>query len=228
MALSTPSTITVSTRRGPISFTTQLEWHEAIAELRTIVALNPNNDFASSLLSREDKDQYMSDSQVSWVYKLAQDALDERNMDGKLKALSDASVDASDLLGTLVEANVKGIKKPILRFQMANGAQVRIKYMTRGGNAGGAWVTVNDELRGKIDDQGVFVTYNCRYQDQQWVEEFSTFIEQISADVNGALTAYGKLTSQCGCCGLPLTNKESIERGIGPICLDKYGLLALA
>lgn len=32
---------------------------------------------------------------------------------------------------------------------------------------------------------------------------------------------YGKITGVCAMCGRKLTNEESIERGIGPICLEK-------
>jgi hypothetical protein len=35
--------------------------------------------------------------------------------------------------------------------------------------------------------------------------------------------AYGKRTGACSCCGRELTNGESIDRGIGPICAEKYG-----
>jgi len=229
MALSTASTITVFTRRGPVTFETRLEWEEAITELRTIVALNPGNDFAKSLLDREDNDRYMSDSQVSWVYKLAQDAITDREFSDRVVGNArDLTTDASNILGTLVEANVKGIKKPTLRLKMENGAEMRIKYMTKGGNSGGAWVTVNDELRGKICDQGEFTPYSCKYQRADWIANLVEFIEQVNSDPKNALISYGKLTSQCGCCGLPLTNAKSIELGIGPICLDKYGLLAFA
>lgn len=31
------------------------------------------------------------------------------------------------------------------------------------------------------------------------------------------------MTIPCGCCGLPLTNPESVARGIGPICAGKWG-----
>jgi len=226
MALSAPSTITVSTRRGPITFETRLEWEEAVTELRGIVALNPTNDFAKSLLEREDNDRYMSDSQVSWVYKLAQDAITDREFSDRVVGKAqDLTTDASNILGALTEANVKGIKRPVLRLMMHNGAKVRIKYMTQGNNAGGAWVTVEDELRGKISDQGEFTPYNCKYQPADWIADLVEFIEQVNSDPKSALISYGRVTSSCGCCGLPLTNAKSIELGIGPICLDKYGLL---
>ena len=35
--------------------------------------------------------------------------------------------------------------------------------------------------------------------------------------------AYGRRTGNCACCGRELTVKESIDRGIGPICFEKWG-----
>lgn len=34
---------------------------------------------------------------------------------------------------------------------------------------------------------------------------------------------YGKTTGTCGICHRTLTVKESVERGIGPVCLKKLG-----
>lgn len=34
---------------------------------------------------------------------------------------------------------------------------------------------------------------------------------------------YGRMTGACSCCNRELTNPESIERGIGPVCAKKYG-----
>lgn len=34
--------------------------------------------------------------------------------------------------------------------------------------------------------------------------------------------AYGVRTGVCGCCGRELTNPESIDRGIGPVCASKH------
>lgn len=45
----------------------------------------------------------------------------------------------------------------------------------------------------------------------------------VLADPYAAAVAYGKLTGNCSCCSRPLTNKLSVELGIGPICRDKYG-----
>lgn len=211
MPLVTPTTLSVSTRRGPVTFTTQLEWDEAITTLRTLAGRG--NEFAASLLEREDKNRYMSDAQINWVYKLAQDELDSAKMDEEVEKLS---IDASNILAALVEANVKGIKKPVLRLIAPDGTKIKVKYMTRGGNAGGAWITSNDELAGKINDQGEYTNMRgCKLDE---------FIAAVNSNVQGAIVEYGRITSSCGCCGLPLTNSVSIALGIGPICLEKYGL----
>jgi hypothetical protein len=48
----------------------------------------------------------------------------------------------------------------------------------------------------------------------------------IMAVANDPLTAairYGKVSGECSCCGRELTDPRSIERGIGPICAEKFG-----
>lgn len=217
----TTTRLTVNTRRGPIAFDTSLEWNEAV-ELCQEEARN-GNQFAYDLCMREAKGLYMSESQVCWVYKIAEDVLKLREP----KTTEVRTQDASEILGSLAEARAKGIKKPILRLQRTNGVEIQLKYMSVGKNAGGAWVTMNGDLIGKIDDGGVF-TFTGRPYTDQLIDEVFGIIESANSDLEGALRSYGKMTSRCGCCGLPLTNKKSIELGIGPICLDKFGLLSFA
>lgn len=217
----TTTTLSVNTRRGPITFETALEWPEAVALCRQDA--QNGNTFAADLVTREDKGLYMSESQVCWVYKMAEDVRRLREP----KTTEVRSTDASDILASLAEARAKGIKKPILRLQRANGTEIQLKYMSVGKNAGGAWVTMNGDLIGKIDDGGVF-TFTGRPYTDQLIDEVFGLIESAHEDLEGALRSYGKMTSKCGCCGLPLTNKKSIELGIGPICLDKFGLLSFA
>lgn len=45
----------------------------------------------------------------------------------------------------------------------------------------------------------------------------------VAQDPQGAAIAYGRLTGECACCGRTLENKESVERGIGPVCAEKFG-----
>lgn len=45
----------------------------------------------------------------------------------------------------------------------------------------------------------------------------------IAQDPKGASELYGRETKHCGVCSRKLTNDESRERGIGPVCASKMG-----
>lgn len=56
------------------------------------------------------------------------------------------------------------------------------------------------------------------------VKAFTTKYEVltlIAADLKGAMLLYGREIGSCGHCGRTLTNQESRERGIGPVCANK-------
>lgn len=198
-------TLTVNTRRGPITFTTELEYEEAHKIVCGLGA--QGNAFAASLVSK----RRLSPIQIDWVYKLAQDTLTQPKAE---KASSLAGVDVSNILAHLTQASVSGLKKPAIRL----GGGVKIKYMSRGTNAGGCWVTIGEDLAGKIDANGVFTT---RHAKGAWLTELMV---STNADVESALVSYGRETCSCSCCGLPLTNELSVALGIGPICREKFGL----
>jgi len=219
----TTTELSVSTRRGIVTFTSALEWNEAIALCQE--ESQKGNKFAFDLCMRETKGMFMSESQCSWVYKIAEDVRALREPSPAKSAIR--SIDASNILASVAQARAQGIKKPVLRLTDLVSNDIRVKYMSYGKNAGGAWVTRNDELVGKIDDCGEFTITNRSCSDKISAEMFD-FIEITNHDVKGALESYGKMASRCGCCGLPLTNKKSIELGIGPICLGKYGLLSFS
>lgn len=53
--------------------------------------------------------------------------------------------------------------------------------------------------------------------------ELQANLMNVCQDPLGAVVRYGRLTGRCGICSRKLDNKESIERGIGPICAEKFG-----
>lgn len=48
-------------------------------------------------------------------------------------------------------------------------------------------------------------------------------VAELVSDPKAALEAYGKETGVCAICNITLTNPESIARGIGPICAERWG-----
>jgi hypothetical protein len=53
-------------------------------------------------------------------------------------------------------------------------------------------------------------------------EEWRLAIDTIRDDPGTYATLFGLKVGVCGICGSPLTDPDSIARGIGPICAQKY------
>ena len=112
-------------------------------------------------------------------------------------------------------AHAAGLKRPKLRvddlrFSLAKETSV---------NAGYIYVKAGETYLGKISPRGEWSrSYDCS-------EIEHTRVQEIARDPFGALVEYGHRTGNCGICSRPLSDPESVERGIGPVCAAKYGWL---
>jgi len=84
-------------------------------------------------------------------------------------------------------------------------------------NAGALYVKADGEYAGKIVN-GTFLPVRAAPAD------IVPLLTEIAADPLGAATKYGRDTGTCSCCGRKLTDKKSVENGIGPVCATKWGL----
>lgn len=110
------------------------------------------------------------------------------------------------------KAKAAGIKRPKLRldtfvFSLAPDTGV---------NAGAIYVKEDETYLGKVVGGRLFATRDCP-------KEASDRIVAVSSDPASAAVAYGKRFGSCAVCARELTDASSIERGIGPICAEKYG-----
>ena len=48
-------------------------------------------------------------------------------------------------------------------------------------------------------------------------------IVAVAADPLNAAIAYGKKYGKCSVCARTLTDEDSINRGIGPVCAERFG-----
>lgn len=55
---------------------------------------------------------------------------------------------------------------------------------------------------------------------QTYVGQWPNLINRVLEDIPAAVIRYGKELGVCGVCGRTLTNDESREMGIGPVCLN--------
>lgn len=86
-------------------------------------------------------------------------------------------------------------------------------------NAGAVYVKSDArEYLGKVQNGRFVKSFDCS-------AEIAEKVWRVLADPLAEAIAYGKQTGNCAICGRFLENKESVDRGIGPICAAKYGFI---
>lgn len=113
------------------------------------------------------------------------------------------------------DSALQHLKRPKLRI-----ADIQFSLAPASGrNAGCIYVVraSDDTYLGKITPEDKFITSrDCTAADSETVA-------RVAADPAAAATAHGHAYGYCSCCGRELTNPESVARGIGPICADRWG-----
>lgn len=193
-----------------------IEWSEThAAEYQWMNKSAPTFGFAQSMLQALHKFGHLTEKQMSTVQRLtAQSAERDAKLSAEKaeRAAAAPTVDISTIETAFANAKSSGLKFPKLRlagfvFSPAGAASK---------NAGAIYVKTGDQYLGKIAEGRFFKVRECDDATEQQVL-------QVAADPKNAAVAFGMRTGICSCCGAELTNKESIERGIGPICAGRYG-----
>ena len=213
--------ITVSTTKGSTTFTTELEWDEALVLCSSV----KNSDFAQSLVSQfREARKPLSPKQISWVYKFAEDAK-ARSASNKVQASCNGTkVFVNNILSSMTQASANGLKKPQVRLVGPDKLKVKIVYMAVGTNTGGCWINISSSdmfgyiLGGQITLEGELRIFSRGVCDKQVLADYFTAIDN---NFEIAVKDYGYLMSSCSICGITLTDPKSIERGIGPICAGR-------
>jgi hypothetical protein len=131
---------------------------------------------------------------------------------GTGKPIADSVVSVARIEESFAAARASGIKSPKLRLDSFKFSRAP----DHGRNAGSIYVTQDDLYLGKVTEGRFAPTRDCD-------AETTARIIAAASDPDAAARAYGMRTGVCSCCGRELTNSESIELGIGPICRSKYG-----
>ncbi len=165
------------------------------------------SSFARSLIDYHEKKGHLTDRQlqaaISMMHKVkCREAAGKINL-AEIKALFDY-------------AKESGIKRPVLR---GNGLKLTLAS-ARSRNPGAIYVKdENGNYFGKITKEGKY------FPTTDAPEEILSELQKIAEDPLKYMKDYGKKTGECACCGRELTNPDSIELGIGPICAKRWGLL---
>jgi len=199
-----PQTFTVIARGEAITFSSTLSDPLVLETLQGL-----RSTFASDLARKFNK---LSPAQYAWAHKLAVDANTpavavDVNQNSQFEALFNA----------FEVAKSKGAKRLTLRFEGINVKPNR--------DLTALWVTSQTES--EQGNYGLQPKYLGKVTRKSIDSKFSDIVrETIMGAARSPLASaikYGKISGSCSCCGRALTVKESIERGIGPICADKFG-----
>ena len=188
-----------------LTFSLQSEEHKKIFHaLREIMSWN---SFAQSLVEQIINKGSLSEKQMfaasAMLMKIKQNKEDKQS--------NIVSIDLSNVKKIFDKAH-EAIKSP--KFRVDN--MVLSRAPDSGVNAGAIYVKVNGEYAGKVTG-GYWLP--CRAPEGTLEK-----LQEIAKDPLGSAVAYGKRTGNCSACGRDLTNHGSIEKGIGPICAERWGL----
>lgn len=149
--------------------------------------------------------------------KRAQEAADERDR----IANRDAAITRLRAAGMSVEPAELDEQTPVLAEYVRTGTLPELKRARYAIEVDGVWkfYQVDKPTEGRwagytfVKVQASDDTYPVRDREARAV-----ILEAIAANPEEALANYGRQIGSCGICGRTLTDPDSIERGIGPIC----------
>ena len=201
-------------RKADLRNRARKEWIEQNREVYDFMVANANwNEFCQNMLTALDSYGGLTERQLETVVKI-KIKCEQRKVE---RAKADAEkpvVDLIEIRKLFDNAQANGLKKPILRI-----GELKLSLAPmHGRNAGCIYVKDNGEYAGKLTQEGKW--YGIRGAREAIQGEL---IELASNPLEQAV-AYGRRTGSCSCCGRTLTKTESIEKGIGPICAEKWGL----
>lgn len=102
-----------------------------------------------------------------------------------------------------------------------DGKPVQLALATKGSRPGTVVVTdgrpfANNTFHGRIDRDG-------KFDSRTEVTGLVKLLAKLATKPLETVGEYGHLTGSCSLCGRPLTNKKSVDMGVGPVCLHRFG-----
>ncbi len=183
----------------------------------TWIAANTGRfDFATALSAAIAKYGHLTDNQLAAVERcIAKDATRAAEKAAREAGAPEVTVEPIEAaFAKLWET--KGKAKGIAHMRLRLGAFTFKPASGHSQNAGAIYVTEGEDYLGKIQGGKFKRTFAC-------TAETEAEVVKVCADPQKEAIAYGKRYGICAVCGRGLENAESIERGIGPICAEKFG-----
>jgi hypothetical protein len=196
-------------------------FYAANPEVGGWILANPGFEFAASMKAAVERFGSLTANQLSACWRgLAREEAKRADRAKVQASAPDVSTAGVDRLKAAFDHAVaytqsKGKGRNLRNPKITIGGITISPAKAESANAGALYVKERGEYLGKIQG-GKFLARNCP---APTADKILAFI----ADPKAAAEAYGIETGICCICAATLTNKESIERGIGPICGEKFG-----
>ncbi len=192
-------------------------WHAANPEVSEwlVSAAGRGFEFAQSLLTSLEQYGSLTDRQMETAARLTLQSQERRAQWVAEKTAREAAaptVDSARLEESFRTAKANGLKWP----RITMGEMVIKPAGENSKNPGALYVTEYGQYLGKVMGGRFFKVRECGTEQEQQVVS-------LINDPVGAAEAYGHMTGHCCICNRELTNPDSVARGIGPICADKFG-----
>ena len=159
------------------------------------------NTFAMDLVAKVK----LSFSQESWLHYLATESLNS--------SLFPVAKEDGPYL-SLVKKMYECVKSPTRKFQVHIPGDITLSTVTSGLNVGHVYVFEYGNYSGKITPEGVLKA--------EVSEDTLNLLEDANDNLLKLAQMYGHETGQCSLCNRPLSDKLSIQLGLGPVCYKRF------
>jgi hypothetical protein len=194
------------------------EWKAANpAEAAWMESSAGNFEFARSMLDALNKYGHLTERQMETVQRLTVQAAERKaaratEQAARAEIAPVVSVEAIEV--AFNNAKESGVKFPKLRLDtfVFSPAGENSK------NAGAIYIKSKGDgvYLGKVMGGRLFTSRDC-------TTEAAERITAVASDPKQAAVAYGMKFGACSVCGRQLTDSDSVQRGIGPVCAENYG-----
>ena len=190
------------------------DWRANNPELNTFLYEAAQwSDFAGSLVETVARRGRLSDRQQSAAEFMMAKVM-ARNTQKEVDVQNAPTVNLAGIRQLFDSATSNGLKRPKVRI---SGIAISLAP-SHGKNPDALYIKKGGQYQGKITKE------NQMFLVSGHTEEVPGILEDLANKPMDALRVEGQKTGNCGLCGRELTKKDSIERGIGPICAQKYGI----
>ena len=200
-------------------------WVEKHPELYEFLKGASWSEFACQLLGNVRKYGSLTPKQLDAAVRMMEKCAERERAKAEARAknaeLNKLDINLDRLFDLFANATGSGLKRPRLVIDSLSISRAP----DSGRNAGCLYLKWNGDYVGKVNDAPELMLQRWAEQGEDpKAERIREILGKLADDPLGYAQLYGQRTGVCCCCNRELTDPKSIELGIGPVCITKWGL----